>query len=917
MEKMEKFVGGRVSDPIKLSEAEEFLSFISPNCGHDEWFRVLAGMYDEFGDEAHDLCEAWSAKGDEFNSSVFKSKWKSLGPGNVKIGTVIKMAQQNGWKRGKVEPLSTEEKEKHRKQAEVRKAKAAAEERRKTERQEKAKVTAQSQWNAAQEADNGNPYLTRKGVKAHGLKSAGDALLMPLHDLAIGEICNLQTIYPEPRSIRGSKEPRDKDFIPGARKSGLCHLIGDTAGDGPIAIAEGYATAATVHELTGWPVYVAVDAGNLKHIAKAVRAKFKNRKMVIAADNDQWTQGNPGLTKANDAAKAIKAAVVAPQFPPETLEKVAEGEKGPTDWNDLYLICGDEITRAQLNAALRAKQDRKLPPGFFLTANGLFHDDAENPQGPFWICSPLEVLAVTRDDKGKNWGILLSWVDLDGKTHTWSMPMQMLAGDGNEFRRILLDGGLRISASQKARNLLTLYIQTCEPAERARSVTRTGWHDGVFVLPGEVIGESNGERVLLQTISEVSGYEMSGNILEWQSDIAAFCAGNSRLILAICTAFSPALLDLVNAESGGVHLYGNSSTGKSTMLYVAASVCGGPNHVRRWRATDNGLEALAENHNDGLLCLDELKELDPKYAGPMIYMLINGQGKQRSGRGGEYRVPATWRLMLISTGELSIADHVRDGGGRVYAGQEVRIVDIQADAGAGLGLFDCLHDKESGVHLSQHLMLASKRSYGHPSREFIRRVVADREGVAVEVQEMRQRFAAEFVPDDADGQVYRVADRFALVAAAGELATKWGITGWNPGEALTGVKACFADWMNDRGGAGKREDAEIIRQVRRYLEEHGDARFEPLKYKGEFRTMSRAGYVDDSDGKPIFYVLAERFKDEVCKGYDAQHAARTLQDRGYLHAPERGRLTTKTPHKTKEGIRPRVYAIKGEILEDD
>lgn len=901
--------------PPTLEVIREALYCIPADIDRDTWARVAMALKSELGADALDIFDTWSQQSGNYNRQDSRDTWKSVkAGGGVGIKTLFFIAKDYGWRPAEQAPLSRDQQVEIDRRREQRKADAEKEQQRKEQRQAKAKRKAASDWGAAKAADDNHGYLQRKRIKAYGLRCMGEALLVPLCDPVSGELWNLQSIYPVPRSIRGSKEPRDKDFIPGGRKSGLCHIVGNVACDGPLVIAEGYATAATVHAATGWPVFVALDSGNLARVAEAVRSLHPERGILFAADNDQWTKNNPGVTKAKAAAKAVRGMVAVPQF--EEAETQGK-DNGPTDYNDLHLLRGLDAVREELHALLSQGQRRSLPPGFEYGKRGVFYDDPDNPQGRIWVCSPLEVAAVTRDDKGKEWGRLLVFPDMDGKTHRWSMPMSLLAGDGNECRRVLMNMGLTIGPSPKARNLLSRYIQTCEPESRARSVSRTGWYERAFVLPDEVIGEPEGERVLLQTATgEVSGYGCKGKLDAWRHDVAAYCAGNSRLALAVSVAFAPVLQELVQMESGGFHFRGNSSIGKSTMLYAAASVWGGAERVRRWRTTDNGLEGLAQAHNDSLLCLDELKELDPRDAGKVVYMLANGQGKQRAGRDGEQRDPATWRLIFVSTGELSIADHIRDGGGRVFAGQEVRIADIPADAGAGLGVFDTLHDMPSGVHLSQHLVQAAKRAYGVPSREFIRHVVADMEGVAVQVQELRRMFAEQFVPAGSDGQVYRVADRFALVAAAGELATEWGITGWEAGEATIAAQACFADWVGDRGGVGRKEDTDITRRVRRFLQEHGDARFVPMEGGGEFRTQYRAGYRGKHGGEMLYYVLSEVFTGEVCKGMDARYSAKVLQERGHLFTSEAGRLQMKMPTTPDDGTRPRVYAIRGSILEE-
>ena len=256
--------------------------------------------------------------------------------------------------------------------------------------------------------------------------------------------------------------------------------------------------------------------------------------------------------------------------------------------------------------------------------------------------------------------------------------------------------------------------------------------------------------------------------------------GNSRLVFAVSMAFASPLPNLAGAESGGFHLRSNSSDGKTTALRVAASVCGAPEYMQRWRATDNGLEALAMQHCDAPLLLDELAQLDPKAAGEVAYMLANGSGKTRAGRTGGMRARADWRLLFLSAGEIGLAQHMSEAGKQARAGQELRLAEIPADAGAGLGLFENLHESGHGAEFAKALDQATRKHYGGAWVAFLGRLVGEDVGTITNALHEGQRiFERRFLSDDASGQARRVAGRFALVGAAGELATRWDITGWD------------------------------------------------------------------------------------------------------------------------------------------
>ena len=295
----------------------------------------------------------------------------------------------------------------------------------------------------------------------------------------------------------------------------------------------------------------------------------------------------------------------------------------------------------------------------------------------------------------------------------------------------------------------------------------------------------------------------------------------------VSTGFAAPLLALLGEESGGLHFRGVSSEGKTTALLVAATVWGEPGRLERWRSTANALEGVALAHNHNLLCLDELKEVDPREAGGVAYMLANGTGKRRGQPHGGTRPRLTWRFLFLSTGEMSLEQHIAEAGQRIYAGQEVRLVDVPADAGAGYGLFEDLHGAQGSKAFADQLREATTRHYGHAGRAFVAALSQDRAENVTTAQQLRDGFVAQQVPAGASGQVYRVAQRFGLIGAAGELATAARITGWPEGAALEAAARCFQDWLRQRGGVGNAEETRALSQVRLFFERYGEARFKP------------------------------------------------------------------------------------------
>lgn len=561
-----------------------------------------------------------------------------------------------------------------------------------------------------------------------------------------------------------------------------------------------------------------------------------------------------------------------------------------------------------------------LPSGFFFTDQGLMYQhegkDGQNPPSPIFICSRLDITACTRDDDNQNHGRLLEFKDVDNHLHVWAMPMELLAGDGTAYRQVLLSMGLIIAPGKRARELLTIYIQSSNPIRRARCVSQIGWHKSCFVLPNKTIGCFGKERLILQTISSsLPNYSTSNSLSEWMEHVSILCIGNTRLAFSLSVAFATPLLNLLGLENGGFHFRGSSSIGKTTALAIATSVWGGKEHIQRWRATTNGLEALAAVHNDTLLCLDELSQIDAGIAGENAYMLANGSGKNRADRHGSSKKKATWRLLFLSTGEISLADHMMEDGKKIRAGQEIRIIDIPADTHVH-GIFENLHGYPNAASFAEILNQECSAYYGTAAQEFIRLLIENYADVITQIKQFMEDFLSTCVPKNADGQVYRAGKRFALVAAAGELATAFGITGWNKFEATLSAKACFESWLNNRGGLVSQEELAIISQAKRFFEQHGESRFSLWDAPPENKTINRAGYKKYTNEGVEYFVFKESFKTEIAAGFDHRLFARVCIKHGLLREGTKKEYTRseRLPHST---VNTRCYRFTPKVLGND
>ena len=197
-----------------------------------------------------------------------------------------------------------------------------------TEARERASLT----WAEARPCVN-HPYLSRKNIGAHGTRLLGDLLVLPLLDGA-ELLHSLQFILPD-----GGKK-----FLTGGRVRGCYFAIGNLKAAVALCICEGFATGASIHEATGHPVVVAFNAGNLLSVARAMREHFSSLPIILAADDDAATEGNPGITKATEAARSVGGLLAVPDFGTDRAD-------GLTDFNDMAAACGsDAVKRAIANA---------------------------------------------------------------------------------------------------------------------------------------------------------------------------------------------------------------------------------------------------------------------------------------------------------------------------------------------------------------------------------------------------------------------------------------------------------------------------------------------------------------------------------------------------------------------------------------
>ncbi|GAB3376250.1 DUF927 domain-containing protein [Azotobacter armeniacus] len=546
----------------------------------------------------------------------------------------------------------------------------------------------------------------------------------------------------------------------------------------------------------------------------------------------------------------------------------------------------------------------KLRPGVWFHGARRDSEGGETPVNE-WLCGPLHVEAVTRSEaKDADYGRLLRFRNLDDRWLTWAMPGELLAGKPEGILAMLMGMGLEIDYQRRAQ--VPRYISSQHPKARITAATATGWHGSeLFITPADNIGKGD---AIYQAESAVDGdYGKAGTLEGWRDGIGALLPGNPILQLTVGTALAgPLLYHLGIHTGGGFHLLWDSSNGKSTAVECSASVWGhAKQFTLKWSATANGLEGIAALRNDSLLALDELGIADGRYVGDVVYAVADGTGKQRAGRSSAARKVRRWRVMLLSSGEITLETKMAEAGKRIRAGQEVRLVTVSA--GRRFGAWDDLHGYSDGANLSDALKRTSTTHYGHAGPAFVRKLIDS--GDLSNLPTMLEAIKAHFTADP--GQPARVAERFAIVALALELATGVGLLPMEKGESIASMVELFEGWQA-RHGEGPSEDRQILKAIADFIDRHGGSRFQSIK-DGAEAVRDRAGYWEERPEEGCLFLFTRSGLEDAAKGFEPARVVRALDSVGAIAKRDAGRA--QATKRLPDGSKVKLYFIDPARLE--
>jgi uncharacterized protein (DUF927 family) len=247
------------------------------------------------------------------------------------------------------------------------------------------------------------------------------------------------------------------------------------------------------------------------------------------------------------------------------------------------------------------------------------------------------------------------------------------------------------------------------------------------------------------------------------------------------------------------------------------------------------------------------------------------------------------------------------------------MISLPADAGAGFGVFQKLHGSSTSAALAEHLRVAASTYCGTAGRAYLNQLARERaddpEVLVKTLRALCEQFLHDHVPEGADGQVHSVAKRFALIAAGGELATAYDITGWPDREALRAAGACFKHWLSARGGTGAAEAMRAVEQARAFIAAHGPSRFERTDDLDQQKIINRAGWKLREGEGWNYFITTDCWRTEVSKGLNPTNAADAVHRAGFLVRDDDKRRTV--VRRIAQHGTPRGYLVRGTILGGD
>jgi uncharacterized protein (DUF927 family) len=540
------------------------------------------------------------------------------------------------------------------------------------------------------------------------------------------------------------------------------------------------------------------------------------------------------------------------------------------------------------------------------------------------ICEPLFVVGNCTDPEGKNSKVIFSFRNRVETNTTVAISTEDIDSP-TQLLKLLKRAGFPMEAggSNFQAKAIAQYVRVACQLKRTYIETL---HDGWFVLPdGKVVyvlgAESYGaksEKYAAYRINARAKPPFDKTKRDAWFALLRLLRADHLAVFGMCGALAAVLLGPLKLNAMMLYFVGSSSTGKTILLKLLASVFGSPEKLFTFSGTDNGIEANALAHRDKPFVIDEVGQATGRQFARLAYSITNGASKQRASSDGRAVAVEATRTVLIAAGEQSPQQQMANAGFDPKQGQDARLTVIPV--GEQYGVWSTLGDFASGAVKSDYVAAQLDSIHGVAGRNFCKQIAPDIENILAEfpsvLPTLSETIQGDVVFAEGDGIPGRVLRQFSLIAFAGTLAVKKKILPWAEQDVLKAAEHCYGLWYAAHTAKRPAKQAELISPIRLFLESQRGSKFKPLNTWRDDHQGTVAGFdYHKRDGQEYFIFFPVFFESAFCSDVPKKAVLDALKLAGYLATALDGSPTVQIQMPgAGKGQKRSFYAIRKAIL---